>query len=99
MARIIRPHPEMRRNYYWSERCVGGAARRSAERACSTTVPSRFGCESLVGGREGRAGDRRRPQHAGRGVGVRAQPELVAFTRCAVDIRNVGRGRPRARTA
>lgn len=87
MAKILLTHtPEMRRNYY-SERCVAGL------RALGDLVlhegAQPLGGESLVAAARAVqviVADRNTP---GAGMVFGSCPDLVAFTRCAVDIRNV----------
>ena len=87
MARILLTHtPEMRRNYY-SERCVNGL--RALGELVLHEGAEPLGGESLVAAARGVqviVADRNTP---GAGVVFERSPDLVAFTRCAVDIRNV----------
>jgi len=87
MAKILLTHtPEMRRNYY-SERCVAGLRALGDLVLHGATQPP--GGESLVAAARGVhviVADRNTP---GAGIVFERCPDLVAFTRCAVDIRNV----------
>ncbi|HUP98563.1 MAG TPA: hypothetical protein VM073_11500, partial [Usitatibacter sp.] len=76
----------MRRNYY-SERCVAGL-RALGELALHESAEP-LGGESLVAAARGASiivADRQTP---GAAVVFERSPDLVAFVRCAVDIRNV----------
>jgi D-3-phosphoglycerate dehydrogenase len=87
MARILLTHtPEMRRNYY-SARCVAGLRALGELIMHEGTQP--LGGESLVLAARGAqviVADRNTP---GADMVFERSPELVAFVRCAVDIRNV----------
>src|SRR6516164_2259732 len=87
MATIFLTHtPEMRRNYY-GERALAGLARLAPVRRHESEAPldaaalikAAAGCEVIVS-------DRQTPGNA---AIFPALPDLVAFVRCAVDIRNV----------
>ena len=87
MARILLTHtPEMRRNYY-SARCVDGL--RALGELVLHEAAQPLGGESLVAAARGAqviVADRQTP---GAAVVFERSPDLVAFVRCAVDIRNV----------
>ena len=87
MARILLTHtPEMRRNYY-SERCVEGL--RALGELVLHEGAEPLGGERLVEAARGAdiiVADRQTP---GAAIVFERSPGLVAFVRCAVDIRNV----------
>ena len=90
MIRILLAHtPEMRRNYY-GERALSGL--RALGEVTLHEAAEALAGETLVAAARGAAiivADRNTP---GAGVVFERSPELVAFVRCAVEIRNVDVG-------
>ena len=90
MPRILLAHtPEMRRNYY-GERALAGLRELGEVALHEADVP--LGGEALVAAARGAriiVADR---QTAGAAEVFEGNPDLVAFVRCAVDIRNVDVG-------
>lgn len=87
MARIFLTHPPQALKFYYGERALAGLKRlgdvrlNSAERALSTAalIEAVQGCEIVVSDRQ-TPGSAEFFDHA---------PDLIAFSRCAIDIRNI----------